>query len=79
MMLFSNHAFGHSLDVLVRAPIHGTALYGPVPQLDVSVSFDPETGQGALFLVNRSQTQAREVTIRWEDVAPEGFTRGWQS
>ncbi|CAM4272564.1 alpha-N-arabinofuranosidase [Deinococcus marmoris] len=78
MMLFSNHAFGHSLDVLVRAPIHDTALYGPVPQLDVSASFDPETGQGALFLVNRSQTRVMEVTIRWEDVAPEGFTRGWQ-
>ncbi|AZI44787.1 alpha-N-arabinofuranosidase (plasmid) [Deinococcus psychrotolerans] len=78
LMLFSNHAAGHSLDLLVQAPVHDTKMYGGAAQLDASASFDPETGRGALFLVNRSQTQSLDVTLKWEDVAPEGFTQGWQ-
>ncbi|ULH17187.1 alpha-N-arabinofuranosidase (plasmid) [Deinococcus sp. KNUC1210] len=78
LALFSNHAAGQALDVLVQAPLRETKLYGDVPQLDASASFDAQTGRGALFLVNRSQTEALDVTLTWDDVAPQGFTQGWQ-
>ena len=58
--------------------MHDTKLYGGAAQLDASASFDPETGKGALFLVNRSQTEPLSVTLNWEDLAPQGFTQGWQ-
>ncbi|GGR18858.1 alpha-N-arabinofuranosidase [Deinococcus ruber] len=78
LALFSNHAAGQALDVLVKAPLRETKLYGDVPQLDASASFDAQTGRGALFLVNRSQTEALDVTLTWDDTAPQSFTQGWQ-
>ncbi|GAA4010781.1 alpha-N-arabinofuranosidase [Deinococcus rubellus] len=78
LMMFSNHASGDSLDLLVKAPIHDTRLYGGAAQLDASASFDAASGKGALFLVNRSQTESLTVTLKWEDLAPQGFTQGWQ-
>ena len=78
LALFSNHARGDSLDLLVKAPLKETKLYGDVPQLDASASFDAQSGKGALFLVNRSQTDSLDVTLTWDDVAPQGFTQGWQ-
>ncbi|WP_407542275.1 alpha-N-arabinofuranosidase (plasmid) [Deinococcus radiomollis] len=78
LTLFSNHASGHSLDLLVKSPSYHSARYGEVPQLDVSSSFDPESGKGAHFLVNRSQTESLSVTLNWEDVAPDGLTQAWQ-
>lgn len=78
LMLFSNHAAGNSLDVLVQAPLYETKKFGDVPLLDASASFDPASGQGAVFLVNRSQTESLDVTLKWEDVAPAGFEQAWQ-
>jgi len=78
LTIFSNHASGYALDALVTAPLRDTNRYGPVPQLDASASFDPATGQGAVFLVNRSQTAPLIVDVCWEDVAPQGVTRAWQ-
>ena len=54
--LVSNLARGEALDVLVKAPLLETKQYDAVPALDVSASYDVETQQGAIFLVNRSQT-----------------------
>ncbi|THF69723.1 alpha-N-arabinofuranosidase [Deinococcus sp. Arct2-2] len=78
LTLFSNHAAGHALAALVRAPMHDTKRYGGVSQLDVSASFDETTGQGATFLVNRSQTQPLQVTVTWENGAPQAITQAWQ-
>ena len=78
LMMFSQHAAGNSLDVLVRAPTHETRKFGEVSLLDVTASHDPATGKGAAFLVNRSQTEALEVTVKWEDVAPDALTQAWQ-
>ena len=78
LMLFSNHAQGNALDVLVQAPMHDTRLYGEAAQLDASATHDPQTGQGAVFLVNRSQTQPLTLTLKYEDDAPQGFTQGWR-
>ncbi|SMB97724.1 alpha-N-arabinofuranosidase [Deinococcus hopiensis] len=78
LTLFSNHASGFALDALVRAPLRDTARYGGVPQLDVSASFNPETGEGAVFLVNRSQTEPLQVDVCWEGTAPNSVARAWQ-
>jgi len=78
LTLFSRHAAGDSLDVLVDAPTHETRKFGEVPLLDVTASFDAPSGDGAVFLVNRSQGQAMQVTLNWEDVSPGSLTGAWQ-
>ncbi|MFT2722083.1 alpha-N-arabinofuranosidase [Deinococcus sp. A31D244] len=78
LTLFSRHASGVALDPLVRAPLQPTARYGDVSMLDVSASFDEATGEGATFLVNRSQTRPLRVTLSWEDDTPRALTGAWQ-
>jgi alpha-N-arabinofuranosidase len=48
----------------------GTILHDAVPALDVSASFDPETQQGAVFLVNRSLTDAVTTDLARRTVKP---------
>ena len=78
LALFSKYASGVSLDALVRAPGIVTKQYGEVPAVDVSASFDEGAGEGAVFLVNRSQTDALELTLRYEDASPGEVTGAWQ-
>jgi alpha-N-arabinofuranosidase len=73
--LVSNYARGEALDVLVKAPTLDTAQYDAVPALDISASFDAETQQGAIFMVNRSQTDS--VTT-WQDGKTVKFDKAWQ-
>jgi alpha-N-arabinofuranosidase len=68
--LISNHARGNSLDVLVRAPSYETKQFGEMPLLDVSASHDPATGKQAVFIVNRSQSDAVLAELIWQDGAP---------
>lgn len=70
MMLFSRHASGTALDALVLAPRYATTRFGEMPLLDVSATQNEVTGQGATFLVNRSQTEALEVELNWQDQVP---------
>ncbi len=85
-MLFSNYAAGTSLDVLVQSPRYqlqpddalpnqssrdAQELPGEMALLDVAASFDEANGKGAVFLVNRSQTDMLETTIRWQNTAPQ--------
>jgi alpha-N-arabinofuranosidase len=65
--LVSNLARGEALDLLVKAPPVATRAYGDVPALDVSASYDAATQQGAIFLVNRSQTEAVTAEFIWQD------------
>jgi len=65
--LVSNLARGEALDVLVKAPELETKRYDAVPALDVSASYDEETQRGAIFLVNRGQTEAVATDIVWQD------------
>ena len=59
----SRLAVGHSLEVRLESPTYPTEVYGEVPLLDAVATHDPETGAVALFLVNRDQTEAHEVTV----------------
>jgi alpha-L-arabinofuranosidase len=76
--LVSNHARGNALDVKVNAPMLETKLYDLVPALDVSASFNPETQQGAIFLVNRSQTEAVTTDILWQNQNHVTIQQSWQ-
>ena len=76
-LLFSRLASGNSLDVLLQAPRYETKKYGDVPLLDVAATHDPETGLGALFLVNRSQSESLPLSFHWQNVRPLNV-RAWR-
>ncbi|MEZ4861610.1 MAG: alpha-L-arabinofuranosidase C-terminal domain-containing protein [Caldilineaceae bacterium] len=76
--LVSNWARGNALDVLTTAPVVETPRYGGVPALDVSASHDPATGQQALFIVNRSQSDTINTEITWQSAAPTAVNEVWQ-
>jgi alpha-N-arabinofuranosidase len=76
--LMSNMARGNSLDLLVKAPMHDTDKYGDQPLLDASASYNPETGQGALFIVNRSQTETVTTDFAWQSGPPSAINSVWQ-
>ncbi|HYO88532.1 MAG TPA: alpha-L-arabinofuranosidase C-terminal domain-containing protein, partial [Candidatus Limnocylindrales bacterium] len=71
--LFSRLARGASLDVLVSAPHYATARFGDMPVLDVSASVDEAACECALFVVNRSQTDAVTIDVEWPHGAPVAF------
>jgi alpha-N-arabinofuranosidase len=74
----SNLARGDALDVLVQAPTVETKQYGAVPALDVSASYDAETQQGALFLVNRGLTDAIVTDIVWQNGQAVQVDKAWR-
>ena len=76
--LVSNLARGDALDVLVKAPLVETKQFGAVPALDVSASYDAATQQGALFLVNRSVTDAIVTDIVWQDGQAVQVDKAWR-
>lgn len=76
--LVSNFARGQALDVAVKADTVDTKLYDAVPALDVSASYDAEKQQGAIFLVNRSVTDAVTTELFWQDGNPVQVDQAWQ-
>ncbi len=78
IMLFGRMASGVALDVAVKAPLVETRQFGDVPILDVSSSYNAESGTGAVFIVNRSQTEEVIVDIRWQALAPTGVRSAYQ-
>ena len=76
--LVSDHARGEALDVHVKAPLTETRQYDAVPVLDVSASYHVETQQGAVFLVNRSQTKTVITDLIWQDGQAFQIEKGWQ-
>ena len=71
LMLFSQLADGKALDVAVNAPMYHTQKFGDMPLLDVSASYNEETQQHAIFIVNRSQDESLPVDINWQSGAPK--------
>jgi alpha-N-arabinofuranosidase len=77
-VLFSTHAAGQSLDPLIVAPEYETKLFGSMPLLDVSASYDAANDRGAVFVVNRSQHEAVTTDVVWRDAAPARATAIYQ-
>jgi len=61
--LTSRLAMGSTLEVKLESDVHETDLYGTVNTVDAVATHDRETGQAAVFLVNRSQSEAASVDI----------------
>ncbi|MGS0562515.1 arabinosylfuranosidase ArfA [Microbacterium aurugineum] len=59
----SRLAQGDALELKLDAPSYRTALYGEVPLVDAVATHESETGRSAVFLVNRSTTEAITVTV----------------
>jgi alpha-N-arabinofuranosidase len=76
--LVSNHARGQALDTLVKAPHVETKKYGDVPLLDVSASYDATSGDSAIFIVNRSQTDSVTTELVWQDGRTYTMGEAWQ-
>ncbi len=78
LMLFSRLANGAALDVAVRAPRYETEKFGDMPLLDVSASYNEETGTHAVFIVNRSQSESTPVDLHWQDLKPSSIAAAYQ-
>ncbi len=65
----SRLARGTALRLKLETPTYPTAAYGDVPLVDAVATHDAETGSTAVFLVNRSTTDAVTVTV---DIAALG-------
>jgi len=76
--LMSNLARGNALDAYTKAPMVETPKYGGVAALDVSASHDPATGNAAVFIVNRSQSEAITTAIEWQGELPTTVSEVWQ-
>jgi len=61
--LTSRLATGSTLEVNLTSDVYETDLYGTVNTVDAVATHDSETGQTAVFLVNRSQSEEASVTI----------------
>ncbi|GAB4439996.1 MAG: alpha-N-arabinofuranosidase [Chloroflexi bacterium OHK40] len=70
-VMVSRHAAGVALSPLVAAPELETARYGPQPLLDVAASYAADSDRGAVFIVNRSQSEPLTAEIAWRGVAPQ--------
>jgi alpha-N-arabinofuranosidase len=75
LMLASQHAKGNSLDLVTTAPLYTSAVHGDLPLLDSAASYDPASGQGAIFLVNRSLSEPLTTEIVWQGQAPTAVTK----
>ena len=77
-VLVANHAAGMALEPLVNAPLQDTTMFGEVPLLDVSASYDANNDRGAVFLVNRSQHETVTTDVVWQGAAPASVPEIYQ-
>ena len=63
-------ARGSALDLLVTAPSYELPDMRPVPYIDVAGTVSPDSGETALFILNRDLAAARPMEIVWEDRPP---------
>jgi alpha-N-arabinofuranosidase len=61
--LTSRLATGSTLEVKLTSDVHETDLYSTVNTVDAVATHDSETGQTAVFLVNRSQSEEASIAI----------------
>ncbi|MEA9984334.1 alpha-N-arabinofuranosidase [Subtercola sp. RTI3] len=59
----SAHAIGSVLPISIECETYDTRTFGSVPLVDATATHDTEGGSTAVYLVNRSQTDAIEVSI----------------
>lgn len=68
--LTSRLARGVTLKLKLESPTYDTALYGEVSVVDAVATHDADTGDTAVFMVNRSLTEAVELTVDVSSLGP---------
>jgi alpha-N-arabinofuranosidase len=68
-LMFSKYANGVSLTPVVKSPMYKAGERGETPVLDTAATLD-ETGNAAVFLTNRSSTDAISVDVHISDRKP---------
>src|SRR5262249_25109666 len=63
LQLFANHCKGYALETYTRCDTYDTKDYQQVPYLDVSSTYDPESRELLVNVVNRQQDRAIESEI----------------
>jgi alpha-N-arabinofuranosidase len=63
-------ARGQALRVALDSPMHETSAYGTVASIIAAATYDESSGAVALFVVNRSTTEAIEVDLDHRDRTP---------
>jgi alpha-N-arabinofuranosidase len=63
-------ARGAALKLLVESPEYEVPGMDNVPYIDVSATYNAESKEISLFVLNRDLSKAREVELHWEDHAP---------
>ena len=77
-VLFGQHASGVALQPLTSAPEYDTPQFGAMSLLDVSASYDADKDRGAVFIVNRSQSESITTEVAWSGAAPGSVTGVYQ-
>ena len=63
-------ARGAALNLLIESPRYEVPGMDQVPYLDVAATYNGESKEFAVFLLNRDLSKSREVELLWEDNAP---------
>jgi alpha-N-arabinofuranosidase len=66
---------GSVLNLLSECPVYEVSGIGTVPYLDVVGTFSKETGNIALFILNRDLSNAHELDVVWQDALPARLLR----
>jgi alpha-L-arabinofuranosidase len=68
--LTARHARGDVLRVEPQGPTYSTTLYGDVPVIDATATRDPDSGDIAIFVVNRSQDEPVQLEVNTAALGP---------
>jgi len=74
----ARHARGTVLRVEPCGPLMETAAYGPVPVVDAVTTLDEETGELAVFLVNRQESAGVHLEVDLRAVSGARLVEHWQ-
>jgi alpha-N-arabinofuranosidase len=78
LLMVAQHAAGDALDVRVESPEYSTTIYGDVPLLDASATFDSKRRRLSIFLVNRSATDVQPLEILCAGISDLSLTNNHQ-
>ncbi len=74
---YSQLASGDSLTPVVAGPMYQAGARGEVPALDVSASYDSDSGRATVFAVNRDSENAITATLSVTGRSVSGAGEGW--
>jgi alpha-N-arabinofuranosidase len=67
-------ARGSVLNLASESPTYDVPGMGQVPYLDIVATYAQDSGEVALFVLNRDLAKAHEVEVVWQDAAPGAVT-----